>query len=253
MLGVPALAAVWFGRPWFDLLVVAGAGVLAWEWGLVLAVPFVPGGLLALVATGAALAAAALGGGMVPALALAAGGMLLVAAAVRVLGGERPLWQAAGVPYVALPALALTWLRSDAPDGRLLVIWVFLVVWATDVGAYAAGRGIGGVRLAPRLSPKKTWAGLAGGVAAGAAAGAAVFALLPGGAAPGPGAAAAALLAVAAQGGDLLESVIKRRFERKDSSALIPGHGGLFDRVDGLLVAAPLAALVWAITAVGSG
>jgi phosphatidate cytidylyltransferase len=146
------------------------------------------------------------------------------------------------VLYVGVPATALLWLR-DVAHGDRLVLWLFIVVWATDIGAYAVGRLVGGPRLAPRLSPHKTWAGLGGGIAAAAAAGAA--------AARGFASADAAILtvlsavlAVVAQIGDLVESAVKRHFKVKDMSSLIPGHGGLFDRVDGLLAAAPAVALV---------
>ncbi len=146
--------------------------------------------------------------------------------------------------------MALVWLRGAGEAAPWLVLWLFAVVWATDVGAFAAGRLIGGPRLAPRVSPKKTWAGAAGGLAAALAVSAAAAAL----GLAGPGALAdptvvillGAALGIAAQAGDLLESAIKRRFGVKDVSHIIPGHGGAMDRVDGILVAAPVAAgLVW--------
>jgi phosphatidate cytidylyltransferase len=141
--------------------------------------------------------------------------------------------------------MAIVWLRAQPDGGRSMVFWLLAVVWATDSGAYAVGRWLGGPRLAPRISPNKTWAGLLGGMASAAlvgglmagvlgAAGLAVAALVGGG------------LAVVAQAGDLGESLVKRRFGVKDTGALIPGHGGLLDRVDGLLAATPVVALlVW--------
>jgi phosphatidate cytidylyltransferase len=132
--------------------------------------------------------------------------------------------------------------------GRDLVIWLLLVIWATDIGAYFAGRSIGGPKLAPRISPKKTWAGLFGGmVAAAAVAGLAgiwlddfkpsLWNLL-----------LAMVLAVVSQIGDLLESHLKRRYDAKDSSNLIPGHGGVLDRTDGLMAASLMLALVVLMT-----
>jgi phosphatidate cytidylyltransferase len=122
------------------------------------------------------------------------------------------------------------------------VLFLVLVVWASDIGAYACGRAFGGPKLWPAVSPNKTWAGALGGLVAAMAAGTAV-AVLAGSAwvfAP----AAAVLLGIASQAGDLLESAIKRHFRVKDSSQLLPGHGGAFDRLDGVLGAAPVAALL---------
>lgn len=151
-----------------------------------------------------------------------------------------------GIPYVGVPLVLMIWLREQPDDGWGLVMWLFLVVWATDIGGYFAGRAIGGPKLAPRISPKKTWAGL-GGAAAAAAVTGAVTAYYLG--YPAPTLALAAglggLLAVVAQLGDLLESALKRHFNAKDSGALIPGHGGILDRIDGLLAAAPAMAILY--------
>jgi phosphatidate cytidylyltransferase len=150
-----------------------------------------------------------------------------------------------GVPYVGLAVAALAWLRADAAAGRANVLFLVLIVWASDIGAYLVGRLAGGPRLAPSISPGKTWSGALGGLAAAVAVGWLAGAAFSRGPAEAPGAAAlgvAALLGVAAQAGDLLESWIKRQFGVKDSGHLIPGHGGLFDRLDGVLAAAPLAA-----------
>jgi phosphatidate cytidylyltransferase len=148
------------------------------------------------------------------------------------------------VPYVGLPAIALIWLRGDTVAGRDSVLFVLLVVWATDIAAYLAGRLVGGPRLAPSISPGKTWSGAAGGLAGALLVGwTAGFSAVP--LAPGLSAVPlAAALSVVAQAGDLLESAIKRRFGVKDSGRLIPGHGGLLDRLDGILTAAPAAALL---------
>jgi len=147
-----------------------------------------------------------------------------------------------GIPYIVFGSIALLWVRGVPDDGLGLLIYLLFAVWATDIGAYAAGRTIGGPKLAPRISPKKTWAGLIGGMIAAAAFGSGV-ALAFGAARPGFAALLAAGLAVVSQAGDLFESGVKRHFDVKDSGHLIPGHGGLLDRVDGLIVAAPLFAL----------
>ncbi len=149
-----------------------------------------------------------------------------------------------GVVYVGLGYASLLILREGA-RGFEDVVFVMVVVWASDIGAYITGRVFGGRRLAPRLSPGKTWAGAGGALAFAVAAGLGVATAF------GASRSAqywaegvAALLSVAAQGGDLLESALKRHFGKKDSGALIPGHGGLLDRVDGLLTAAPVAVLL---------
>ena len=142
----------------------------------------------------------------------------------------------AGGAWILLAGAALIWLRAEPVDGRGNVLFVLATVWASDIGAYAVGRLVGGRRLAPRISPGKTWSGAVGGLLAGALVGVAAGALR--------GVLVAALLSVLSQAGDLAESAAKRRAGVKDSGALIPGHGGLLDRVDGLLAAAPAAALL---------
>ena len=155
---------------------------------------------------------------------------------------QRLFWAVVGIAYVAIPSAALVMLRGDAELGLGFVIWIFAVVWGTDIAAYAAGRILGGPKLS-RISPNKTWAGLTGGVltAAVLAAGVAtmfelgsvvVFATL------------GAVCALISQAGDLFESWVKRRFHVKDSGRLIPGHGGVLDRVDGLLPVVVTVAIV---------
>jgi phosphatidate cytidylyltransferase len=167
------------------------------------------------------------------------------------------LWAPVGIPYLGYGGIALIYLRSHEVYSIDLIIYLLAVVWGTDIGAYAAGRLIGGPKLLPKISPKKTWAGLLGGMALASFLGYAAakgFAL--GGFSGWPvvlpfdllGAAyGGALLAVIAQAGDFFESYLKRRAGAKDSGRLIPGHGGMLDRVDGLIVAAMGLALYVAI------
>ncbi|MDR6850909.1 phosphatidate cytidylyltransferase [Sphingomonas sp. BE123] len=145
----------------------------------------------------------------------------------------------AGAVYVGIPVLALVFLRAQE-HGLLLAFWAMALVWACDIGAYFAGRAIGGPKLAPAISPNKTWAGLIGGVLS-----AALFAaiLIPAGLDPML-VVATPLLAVLAQAGDLYESHLKRRAGVKDSGTILPGHGGVLDRLDGLVPVAPAAALI---------
>ena len=148
-------------------------------------------------------------------------------------------WMLLGFVYCLLPALALLFLRERAGDGLNLVLWVFIVTWSTDIGAYFAGRSIGGPKLAPAISPNKTIAGLVGGMVAAALLGG-LWAWATG--LPSLLYLLGAPMAAAAQGGDLFESWMKRRAGVKDSGTLLPGHGGVFDRLDGLLVVALLTA-----------
>lgn len=144
---------------------------------------------------------------------------------------------AGGVAYAAFPAAALALLRGDDGAGIIAVLFLFLVVWATDIFAYFVGRRVGGPKLAPGISPNKTWSGAIGGAVAAALAGLIVSAFSG---APGMAAAVALalFLSIVAQFGDLFESALKRRFGVKDSGTIIPGHGGMMDRVDGLVAAA---------------
>ena len=192
--------------------------------------------------TGLILIAAALIGAMVGGTVFA----VLVAAAAtamfwewtRITRGWGVLWYMGGFFYAVLPALALLWVRERA--GLDLLIWVFIVIWSTDIGAYFAGRKFGKRKLAPSISPKKTVEGLYGGIAAAALFGGAWVVAMGWGK---PLLAAAPLFAIAAQAGDLFESGLKRRAGVKDSSNLLPGHGGVLDRLDGLVPVAVLTAL----------
>jgi phosphatidate cytidylyltransferase len=145
-----------------------------------------------------------------------------------------------GLLYVGLPILALLWLRDLPGNGLILTFWALSLVWATDIGAFFAGRAIGGPKIAPAISPSKTWAGLAGGMLAATILAASFHQWLD---LPQALVWATPALAIAAQAGDFLESWMKRRAGVKDSGTLLPGHGGVLDRLDGLVTAAPLAAL----------
>lgn len=167
---------------------------------------------------------------------------LMVSECLRLTRG-RPMMRLGAIAYVLAAIVALLWLRHQPALGRETILWIVCCTWATDIGAYVVGRSAGGARLAPRISPGKTWSGLVGGMAW-AAVGSAAF-----GYAFGLGqtmllAVVGALLAVVGQVGDLLESAMKRSAGVKDSGTLIPGHGGLLDRVDGLVAILLVVALV---------
>lgn len=191
------------------------------------------------------------------AILIAGAGMLLIAVAVAVVAATtaaviaRDGWLPAGVIYSAVFGVSLIAIR-DAPEyGFSALIFVLGIVWATDSGAFFAGRLIGGPKLWPRVSPKKTWAGAVGGLITGALAGA-VAAILFGVQVTPELVAVAIGLSAVCQIGDLFESWVKRRFGAKDSGSIIPGHGGIMDRVDGLTFAA-MAALLVGVGHGGSG
>jgi phosphatidate cytidylyltransferase len=161
-------------------------------------------------------------------------------AAVALLSPHRQ-WTATGFVYAAAAELGSVLVRLDQASGFAALMLVLLVVWVTDIGGYFAGRGLGGPKLWPRVSPKKTWAGAIGGFA-GSVVVAAGFAALGIGK-TGPLLLLGAVLSVASQLGDLFESAVKRQFGVKDSSHIIPGHGGLLDRLDGFVAAVVVAAI----------
>jgi len=168
---------------------------------------------------------------------------------------DSPLWRAAGLLYVAVPCASLVWLRNvrleNSPHaGAKLVLFVMLVVWATDIAAYFVGRKIGGPKLAPSISPNKTWAGLGGGIVSAAIVGGFSSFFTPYPPSFIAGMDLGIVLAILAQAGDIFESWLKRRAGAKDSGTLIPGHGGLLDRVDGLIFTTPLFA--WLVYISGS-
>jgi phosphatidate cytidylyltransferase len=151
---------------------------------------------------------------------------------------------ALGFPYLGLAAVAIPWLRADPDAGSPNLMFVLSLVWASDIGAYVVGRWIGGEKLAPAISPGKTWSGAIGGLACAALTGLLVASLLSTGYSPSHVVGLAIILGLISQAGDLLESALKRRFGVKDSGSIIPGHGGLLDRLDALIVVAPVAALL---------
>ena len=241
VLAALALGATVLG-PWtFALLVIVSSTIVAWEWGrLVRGKTF--DGIAIIEAIGLAALVALLTLGR-PDLALIAAAATAAAIGFVGLSSGTLGWSIAGLAYAALPASALIWLRSDESYGAIAVLYLFAVAWTTDTASYVAGTLIGGPKLAPRISPRKTWTGFIIGALVPALVGYA-FALAIGGTAPFRLAGVSVALALACQAGDLLESAVKRRFGAKDMSQLIPGHGGLLDRIDGLLAAAVLASLI---------
>jgi phosphatidate cytidylyltransferase len=188
----------------------------------------------------AAALAAAVQGGTILAVIVAAIATGMFYEWTRLARGWGPAWYAGGFLYALLPALALLWIRERDQHGLYLLIWVFIVTWSTDIGAYFTGRSIGKRKLAPSISPGKTVEGLYGGIAAATLLGGA-WALAIG--LGKPLLALAPLCAAAAQAGDLFESGMKRRAGVKDSGTWLPGHGGVLDRLDGLVPVAVLTAV----------
>ena len=234
-----ALGLLWAGAIPFAILILAVSLVMSWEWGRVVRASNTDVTLLVhCLAVTAAIILAALGyAGL--------GGAVVVIGAIIVFllqFGGRPVLSMLGVLYTGVPSVALLWLRSQEPSGLYAVLFLFLVVWSTDTLAYVGGRFVGGPKLAARISPKKTWAGFVFGIVAAGIAGALFAQWIS-----APAAALAVLavaLAVISQLGDLAESALKRRFEIKDSSQLIPGHGGFLDRMDSLVPAAVAASVL---------
>jgi phosphatidate cytidylyltransferase len=171
--------------------------------------------------------------------------LLLAATIVAALWGDHGRFTfAMGFPYLGLAAIALPWLRAEPLAGLANTIFTLVIVWASDIGAYVIGRLAGGVKLAPAISPGKTWSGAVGGLVSAALAGLAAAACLSSGYSPSHVIGLAIVLGIISQAGDLLESALKRHFGVKDSGSIIPGHGGLLDRLDALLAVAPVAALL---------
>lgn len=240
ILGPLVLLITFWGGLAFAILVLVAALLFLWEW-------------MSITGTRDALLPAALSFLTLPALAvLQVIGLpeialiVLVAGSVSVFlcagGGQTGRWGAEGVLFSGLALFSLLAIRSGS-DGLLFAFFLMSVVWATDIFAYFTGRALGGPKLWERISPKKTWSGALGGLFFATVFGTAVAALANAQGLLG-WAGVAIILSVISQAGDLLESAIKRRFDVKDSGQLIPGHGGIMDRIDGLVAAAIFAVLI---------
>jgi phosphatidate cytidylyltransferase len=235
----PAAVAIAYvgGWPWCALVTLAAGGLYV-EWLMIVGsareTGVVASGLVALALSGIGLAA-----GRIDASLLAS---LLGFGAVAWLSKARREWNVAGYLYAAAAATASVIVRRDHAYGLIALMLILLVVWGADIGGYFAGRGLGGPKLWPRVSPKKTWAGAVGGFAASLVVAAGFAALGLG--RTGPVLVLGAVLSIVSQLGDLFESAVKRRFGVKDSSRIIPGHGGLMDRLDGFVAAIVLAAIL---------
>jgi len=254
-----AFLLLWLGGIWSAALTALLIGAMAWEWRAMVA----PGPgrdpgrdpakdpasgpafgqVLGVVAAAGAVAAAHFGGMAWGAAWLGAGlGLGLIIDFAR-RERRQALWSVAGLAPIGVAGLAFLWLRAFEPYGFLTAFWIILVVAAADMGGYFAGRLIGGPKLWPKVSPKKTWAGLGGGVALAFVLGG-LFSWATTGTYFHEVCTVSAVAALLAQLGDLAESAAKRRFAVKDSGTLIPGHGGALDRFDGLMAATLVAALV---------
>jgi phosphatidate cytidylyltransferase len=245
-----AIGVAYLGGWVFAVFWGLAAIIVMWEWTTLVSGPdrrsVLMTGIVA-VALAAALAASSVDAGDdMRDLRLAAAPIVLILgmlASAIIAPRGRGCWVAAGVPYAGAIGLAPIVLRSDPEFGFVAIIFLFAVVWVTDIAAYFVGRAVGGPKLAPRLSPNKTWSGSVGGLVGAVLAAVLVVKV------SGVGGILAAVviaiaLSIAAQAGDLFESAIKRRFGAKDAGALIPGHGGLMDRLDGFVAAAVLACLI---------
>lgn len=244
-LALVAAISIYLGGLPFAALAAAAAGVMAWEYrGFVRFEDVAPARqrLLAI-----AFAAAAAFAPMLSYLSeefQAAGAYALGAAlAFRLIDARRGRWTAPGFLVIAAATAAFVWMRELPAFGLATIVWLVCVVAATDIGGYFAGRLIGGPKLAPKLSPKKTWSGLLGGIGLAFGVGA-LFSWMTTGTYAEEVCTVSAVAALVAVGGDLAESRLKRRFEIKDASNLIPGHGGALDRLDGLMAATLVAAAV---------
>lgn len=237
VLGIAVLALAWFGGTAFRIFAALLGVAMFYEWSTLARARYTvshrAGAWLLLLAVLTPLAA-----GLDAATMFGATAIAVTAAAVAGLVLGQGYGLAAGIAYAAIPASALAYLRGDATAGLWALLFLFAVVWATDIAAYFAGRRFGGPKLAPTISPSKTWSGAVGGALAGAACGGIIAFAGPSSTGLPWMVLVAVAVSVVAQFGDLFESAYKRRHGAKDSSHLIPGHGGVLDRVDGLVAAA---------------
>ncbi|HEU4805111.1 MAG TPA: phosphatidate cytidylyltransferase [Nitrobacter sp.] len=238
VLAPAAIAVAWTGGPlWIGLVTLAAIGLYV-EWLTIVGAAqdkrTVAAGITALVVSSLCLGLGHSGYSLVV--------LIIGAATVPAISRRMRLWSAAGFGYAAAAEFASAQVRLDGDYGFIALMFVLLVVWAADIGGYFAGRGIGGPKLWPRVSPKKTWSGAVGGFAGGLAVAAGFAAFDLGRLAPLL--LLAAFLSIVSQSGDLFESAVKRRFGVKDSSQIIPGHGGLLDRLDGFVAAIVFAAFI---------
>jgi phosphatidate cytidylyltransferase len=235
VLALVVIAAIYGGTPYLAVVVAAAAFFAAREWHRIVDEDRAAPELAPTTATIwlALIAFVLWPRGIAPYIVLFCGTFLVLV--LSMTRRSRPLWRAGGVLYIGIPSLAILTLREIPAHGGWLIGALFAVVWATDTGALVVGNLVGGPKLAPVLSPNKTWSGTIGGVAAAATAEAIFIAIIGGHA--GAAALFGAVLAVFAHLGDLFESWVKRRFHVKDSGALIPGHGGVLDRIDSTLAA----------------
>jgi phosphatidate cytidylyltransferase len=238
MVLAPAAIAIAYagGWIWTALVTLAAIGLYV-EWLMIVGAGrktgVVASGVIALAIAGFCLALGRIDASLVAS--------VLGLVAVALLSPERRSWIATGFFYAAAAEIGSVLVRLDQAWGFVALMLILLVVWVTDIGGYFAGRGIGGPKLWPRVSPKKTWAGAVGGFAASLVVAEAFVAFGLGD--TGPTLLLGAVLSIASQLGDLFESAVKRRFGVKDSSHVIPGHGGLLDRLDGYVAAVVLAAI----------
>jgi phosphatidate cytidylyltransferase len=240
--GVVAISALLAGGPWFVILIAVLSALMAYEWRKISLKEEEPAvaGFQILAVVGAAVMAhfGDLNMAIAFLLAVAGAGAMADALLKRTAG-----WGLVGALYVGFAAICLIGLRGDAVEGKYVIYWLAMTVIATDVGAYFSGRIIGGPKLWRRVSPNKTWAGLAGAMVLSAIC-SAVFSQLALGYVELFLSLLAALTAIVAQSGDLIESAYKRHFGVKDSGAILPGHGGVLDRLDGMLSATLFVAII---------
>jgi phosphatidate cytidylyltransferase len=237
-----AVVAAWLGGALLAVIALLAAGGMGWEWGRLTQHGRFGGSAALVTATEVVSALIAVLGWTAGAI-----GVLALGAVARLLwpggDGNTKVWAGIGTFWIGAGCIGLLWLGADPAAGATTLLWLFAVVWATDSAAYLVGRWAGGPRLAPRWSPKKTWSGALGGIAAAGLVGLITSNIL-GFSLVSPVFWASMGLSAVAQAGDLAESAAKRRFGVKDTSGLIPGHGGLLDRLDGLLAALVAAAIL---------